>query len=114
MCSEIFWFRKILCLRGRERGGGEGVLGFFIQKLLPHSTDKFPRWNLLFFIILFENRFFMEKRVKGKEGVSLVSVENLLSHSTERLRRGNIPSVSQSFSGIEKKITNTRNRGDYH
>ena len=28
LCSEIFWYRKILCLRERERGGGEGVLGF--------------------------------------------------------------------------------------
>ena len=45
----------------------------------------------------------MEKRVRGKEGVSVFSVENLLSDSTEKLRRGNLPSVSQSFSGIDLK-----------
>ena len=111
MCSEIFWFRKILCLRERERGGGEGVLGFFIQKLLPHSTDNLPRWNLLFFMIFFEREFFYGEEVEGKGGISLFSVENMLYHSTERLRRGNFPSVSQSLSGIENKSLHIRGTG---
>ena len=62
-------------------------------------------------MIFLERKFFYGEEGEGKGGISLFSVENMLYHSTERHRKGNFPSVSQSFSGIEKKRLHIRGTG---
>ena len=77
-----------------KRRRGAELLRFYIDNLLPHSTEKLPKWNFLCFTFFLERESFMEKKVGGREGVSFFSVENLLSHFTESLRSGNLLCLS--------------------
>ena len=91
--SENFWYRKMLRIRERERGGASRLS---VEILLSHSTENLRRGNLFF------RKFLVSKKVKDnrERGASRLSNENL-SHNTEKLRRGNLcfrkVLVSQNF-----------------